>query len=139
MQALDSAALQKETAEDLVLAKVLRFTREGWPHKTDDVKLEKFQKLAESLTSLHGCLLYGTRVVIPLWSIYSTAYSKYPCIHPTQSISAKAAIDLLEQDFSHFGYPHTVVTDSAPCFTSDEFDEYCKERSIIHLTGTPYY
>ena len=66
MQALDSAALQKKSAKDPVLAKVLCFTREGWPHKTDDVKLEKFRKLAESLTSLHGCLLYGTRVVIPL-------------------------------------------------------------------------
>ena len=66
MQVPDSAALQGETAKDPVLTKVLRFTREGWPHETDDAKLEKFRKLADSSTSLHGCLPYGTRVVIPL-------------------------------------------------------------------------
>ena len=31
------------------------------------------------------------------------------------------------------------MTDNAPCFTSDEFNEYCKKRSIIHLTGAPYH
>ena len=60
--------------------------------------------------------------------VFVDVYSKYPCIHPTQSIST---IDLLEQDFSHFGYQHTVVTDNAPCFTSDELNEYCKEISFI--------
>ena len=69
MQSLDSAALQKETAKDPVLAKVLRFTREEWRHKPDDVKLEKFRKLADSLTSLYGCL------VSTLW--YQGGYSTF--------------------------------------------------------------
>ena len=55
------------------------------------------------------------------------------------SISAKCTIDLLEQDFSHFGFPHTIVTDNVPCFMSEEFKEFCKERGIIHLTGAPYH
>lgn len=223
IQAPDPGSLQKETAKDPVLSRVIRFTREGWPQNTNDVDLEKFRKLADSLTTLHGCLLYGTRVVIPStirqqvlqllheghfgiqrmkqlartavywpnidndilclcrsctacaeyqnrpsnppvhpwmvpekpwsrlhldhainfmgsnWLILVDAYSKYPCIHPTQSTSTKATIDLLEQDFSHFGYPHTIVTDNATCFTSEEFKQYCKERGIIHLTGAPYH
>ena len=53
------------------------------------------------------------------WLVIIDAYSKYPCIHATQSISAKSTADLLESDFSHFGYPHTLVTDNAPTFTSD--------------------
>jgi len=65
MQTPDSASLQKETAKDSVLSRVIRFTREGWPQKSDDVNLEKLWRLAGSLTSLHECLLYGTRVVIP--------------------------------------------------------------------------
>ena len=74
------------------------------------------------------------------WLVLVDAYSKYPCIHPTQqSISAKSTIDLLEQDFSHFGFPHTIVTDNAPCFTSEEFKEFCKERGIVHLTGASYH
>lgn len=223
MQAPDPAVLQRETTRDPVLSKVIRFTREGWPRKTEENDSEKFRKLVDSLTILHGCLLYGTRVVIPLslrpqvlkllheghfgiqrmkqlartavywpniddditnmcksctacaehqnrpskapvhpwmvpekpwsrlhldhavnfmgfnWLVLVDAYSKYPCIHPTQSISTKSTIDLLEQDFSHFGYPHTIVTDNAPCFTSEEFKQYCKDRGIIHLTGAPYH
>ena len=39
------------------------------------------------------------------------SYTKYSCIHATQSISTKSTIDLLEQDFAHFGCPHTMVTE----------------------------
>ena len=223
MGTLDPAALQKETARDAVISQVMRFTRKGWPQKNNNVDVEKYRKLADSLSTLHGCLLYGTRVVIPNtfrpqvlkllheghfgiqrmkqlartavywpsidndivdlcrsctscaehqnrpskppihpwmvpekpwsrlhldhavnfmgsnWLVLVDAYSKYPCIHPTQSISAKSTIDLLEQDFLHFGFPHTIVTDNAPCFMSEEFKEFCKESGIIHLTGAPYH
>ena len=73
------------------------------------------------------------------WLVVIDAYSKYPCIHPTSSISSKTTTDLLDEDFSHFGYPHTIVSDNATCFTSEEFQTYCKERNIIHLTGAPYH
>ena len=46
---------------------------------------------------------------------------------------------LLEQDFAHFCYPHTVVTDNATSFVSEEFQAWCKERGITHLTGAPYH
>ena len=75
------------------------------------------------------------------WLTLVDAYSKYPCIHPTQSTSTKSTIDLLEQDFSHFGLRDTIVTvtDNASCFTSEEFEKFCKERGITHLTGAPYH
>jgi len=73
------------------------------------------------------------------WLVLVDAYSKYLCIHQTQSISTKATTELSEQDFSHFGYLHTIMTDKVLCFTSEEFKEYCKERAIIHLTGASYH
>ena len=73
------------------------------------------------------------------WLLLTDAYSKYPCIHPTQSVSAQATVDLLEQDFAHFGYQHTLVTDNASEFMSVEFQTWCKERGIFHLTGAPYH
>ena len=73
------------------------------------------------------------------WLILVDAYYKYPCIHPTLSIFAKSTIDFLEQDFSYFGFPHTIVADNAPCFTSEEFKEVWKKRGIICLTGAPYH
>ncbi|XP_033103979.1 uncharacterized protein K02A2.6-like [Anneissia japonica] len=67
------------------------------------------------------------------------AYSKYPCIHPTTSTSTSATIKLLEEDCAHFGYPHTLVSDNATTFTSDEFQLWCTERGIVHLTGALYH
>ena len=73
------------------------------------------------------------------WLVLIDAYSKYPCIHRTTSTSTKATIDLLEEDFAHFGYPHTIVSDNATSFVSEEFQEWCKGRGIVHLAGAPYH
>ena len=191
--------------------------------QAQEYSVEQFRKLSVSLSTVHGCLLHGTRVVIPPtlqpqvlellhlghfgiqrmkqlartavywpgidtditnqchrcqtcaehqtkpakpanhpwmlpekpwsrihvdhainflgtnWLVLVDAYSKYPCIHPTTSTSTKATTDLLEEDFAHFGYPHTIVSDNATTFSSEEFQAWCRERGIIHLTGAPYH
>jgi len=56
-----------------------------------------------------------------------------------QSVSAKSTIKLLQDDFAHFGFSHTVVTDSAAAFKSDEFQKFCEENGNVHLTGAPYH
>ena len=63
MGTLDPASLQKERTRDAVIPHVMRFTREGWLQ--NNLNVEKYQKLADFLSTLHGCLLYRTRVVIP--------------------------------------------------------------------------
>ena len=185
----DSMLMKTASMKDPTLARVMRYIREGWPYKLDNNDpAEKFRKLSELLSSSHGCLLYGSRLVIPssirqqileilhtshlgmqrmkqlartavywpgidndivalcrscvtcaehqnappkspvhpwilpekLWSrlhidhavyflgqnwlVVTDAYTKYPCIHPTSSVSSKSTIDLLEEDFAHFGY-----------------------------------
>lgn len=55
------------------------------------------------------------------------------------STSTKSTTELLEQDFAHFGYPHTIVSDNATSFSSEEFKSWCRERGITHLTGAPYH
>ena len=218
----DSDILKQETAKDPVLSTVMRFVREGWPQNTTK-DIETFRKLAISLSVCNGCLLHGTRVVIPTslqpkildllhighfgmekmkqlartavywpgidaaiemcsrrcascgehqnkpsqppihpwmvpekpwsrihidhainfmgtnWLVLIDAYTKYPCVHATTSVTTKSTIDILQEDFSHFGFPHTIVTDNAPTFTSGEFQSWCRERGIIHLTGAPYH
>ena len=73
------------------------------------------------------------------WLIVTDAYSKYPCIHQTSSTSTQATTTLLEEDFAHFGYPHTIVSDNATTFSSAEFQLWCHQRGIKHLTGAPYH
>ena len=224
----DPGVLARESANDPVISNVIRCTREGWPERvpeiqTKDYSMENFRKISMSLSVAHGCLLNGSRVVIPSslqpqvlqllhvghfgiqrmkqlartavywpgidkdimdqcqqcstcgehqnkvakpanhpwmlpekpwsrlhvdhainflgsnWLVMVDAYSKYPCIHPTTSTSSKATTDLLEQDFAHFGYPHTIVTDNSTSFLSKEFQTWCRERGMVHLTGAPYH
>ena len=227
---MDQGVLAKESSKDPVIARVMRYTREGWPPKlrsegdsSVDCLVETFRKLSVSLSTIHGCLLLGSRVVIPPslraqvlqllhlghfgmqrmkqlartavywpqidsdimdlchhctvcaehqnkppkpvnhpwmlpekawsrvhidhainflgsnWLVLIDAYSKYPSIHATTSTSTKSTTELLEQDFSHFGYPHAIVSDNATTFSSEEFQSWCRERGITHLTGAPYH
>jgi len=39
----------------------------------------------------------------------------------------------------HFSFLHTVVTDCAATSKSEEFQEFCKENGIVHLTGALYH
>ena len=212
----------RETAKDPILAQVMRFVKEGWPHAFSE-ELKDFKKLENSLSTENGCVFYGLRVIIPStlrnhilkllhlghfgmqrmkqlarstvywpridfdienlcrkctscgqfqnkpdkpsihpwmmpkkpwsrlhldhainflgrnWLVLVDAYSKYPCFHPTTSTSSKSTTAILEQEFAHFGYPHTLVTDNATTFMSQEFQAWCKQRGIVHLTGAPYH
>ena len=73
------------------------------------------------------------------WLVMIDAYSKYLCIYPTTSVSTKTTINLLEDSFTHFEYPHTIVSDNATNFTFKAFQQYCKERGIVYLTSAPYH
>ena len=217
----DSKLMKTESMKDPVLAQVMRYVKEGWPYKMNaDNPAGKFRKLSESLSTCHGCLLCGSRLVIPSnlrqgilqilhtshlgmqrmkqlartavfwpgidndivdmcrgcvtcaehqnapprspvhpwilpekpwsrlhidhainfmgqnWLVVTDAYTKYPCIHSTTSVSSKSTIDLLEEDFAHFGYPHSIVSDNATSFTSEEFQTFCKDKGIVHHPAT---
>ena len=84
---------------------------------------------------IHPWMVPAVNFMGSYWLVLVDAYSKYPCIHLTQSIFTKSTVDLLEHDFSGFWFPRINVTDNAPCLASEEF----KERQITHLTGAPYH
>ena len=69
---MDQGVLAKESSKDPVIARVMCYTREGWPPQlrsegdsSVDCLVETFRKLSVSLSTIHGCLLLGSRVVIP--------------------------------------------------------------------------
>ncbi|KAL5489647.1 hypothetical protein EMCRGX_G018764, partial [Ephydatia muelleri] len=66
----DPGVLARESANDPVISNVIRCTREGWPERipeiqTKDYSMENFKKISMSLSVAHGCLLNGSRIVIP--------------------------------------------------------------------------
>ena len=60
----DPKLLVKETNKDPVLTQVMRCVKEGWAKKCSD-ELQDYKKLDDSLSTEHGCLFHGSRVVIP--------------------------------------------------------------------------
>ena len=56
--------IRKWTKRDLLLAQVLQFVEQGWPHKFDS-SLVPYSSHSTELSVLDGCILWGTRVVIP--------------------------------------------------------------------------
>ena len=94
------------------------------------------------LQSIHGCYPRSPEVDHAVnfnWLVLIDTYSKYPIIHQTTSTSSKATIQLLEEDFAHFGFPHTIVSDNATSFSSGKFQSWCQEHGITHLAGAPYH
>ena len=45
----------------------------------------------------------------------------------------------MEDDFANFGYTHAIVSNNATSFTSEEFQDFCKDKGIVHLTVAPYH
>ena len=59
----DPNLLVKETSKNPVLKQVMHCIKEGWPNQCSD-KLQEDKKLEDSLSTEHGCLFYGSRMVI---------------------------------------------------------------------------
>ncbi|XP_029639579.1 uncharacterized protein K02A2.6-like [Octopus sinensis] len=69
------------------------------------------------------------------WLVITDTSSRYPSIHSTSS----CPLDLLDEVITNFRYLHTLVTDNASTFFSEEVQSWGKEHGTTHLTGAPYY
>ena len=45
----------------------------------------------------------------------------------------------VEEDLAHFGYFHIIVSDNARTFSFAEFQLWCHQRCIKHLTSARYH
>ena len=61
------------------------------------------------------------------------SFSKFLWLYPTKSTDTKTVIDSMEKQSAIFGNPVRVVTDRGTAFTSQVFEDYCKENRIHHL------
>ena len=53
------------TTKDPIIAQVYQYVLEGWPQKGVNDNLKTFYQRRDQLSMDQGCLLWGTRVVIP--------------------------------------------------------------------------
>lgn len=67
------------------------------------------------------------------------AYSKWPEVFDTSTITANYTIDMLSSLFSRFGNPEKIVSDNGTQFTSATFQKFCQDRGIQHIRTAPYH
>ncbi|KAG8191123.1 hypothetical protein JTE90_010047 [Oedothorax gibbosus] len=63
---LSAEDISKFTAKDPVLSRILLWVRKGWPSNQNSAELKPFFNRQHELSTHKGCILWGTRVVIPL-------------------------------------------------------------------------
>ena len=62
---IDVGRIKQWTARDPLLSQVLRYVQTGWPNELPDEKYKPFVSRKDELSSLNGCILWGSRIVIP--------------------------------------------------------------------------
>ena len=62
---VNSNQIREWTKRDPVMSKVLRFTMQGWPESYDSTTFKSYHNKKFELSVEDGCLLWGTRVIIP--------------------------------------------------------------------------
>jgi hypothetical protein len=67
------------------------------------------------------------------------AFSKWPEVVQTRSITSQTTINLMRQIFARYGPPETLVTDNGTQFTSVQFATFCEEWGITHLRSPAYH
>jgi len=67
------------------------------------------------------------------------AYSKWPEIYPTTSITASRTVEMLADILARFGIPEVIITDNGTQFTSEIFQTFCIFNGITHLCSPPFH
>jgi len=60
-----SKDVRQATAKDSVLARVLEYTRSGWPVTCEDLRLRPFYDKRHEISIEADCLMWGLRVIVP--------------------------------------------------------------------------
>jgi hypothetical protein len=67
------------------------------------------------------------------------AFSKWPEIYMTRTITADVTVNFMKNCISRFGIPSTIVSDNGTQFTSHIFRNFCLTNGIQHLTTAPFH
>lgn len=67
------------------------------------------------------------------------AHSKWIEAIEMNSMRTGETIKQLRSIFSRFGLPHKLVSDNGTSFKSVEFERFCSENNIVHITSPPFH
>ncbi|XP_061394278.1 uncharacterized protein K02A2.6-like [Musca vetustissima] len=75
-----------------------------------------------------------------MFLIVTDAFSKWMEVKMTSTATSSATISILDEMFSTYGVPKTVVSDNATNFSSEEFRQFLKNSGVVyHKQSAPYH
>ncbi|XP_061396205.1 uncharacterized protein K02A2.6-like [Musca vetustissima] len=75
-----------------------------------------------------------------MFLIVTDAFSKWMEVKMTSTSTSSATISILDEMFSTYGVPKTVVSDNATNFSSEEFRQFLKNSGVVyHKQSAPYH
>lgn len=116
---------------ECILVAHKRGRKEGFLHPIDkgDMPLSTYHiDHLGPMTSTHKNYKYIFTVV--------DAYTKFTWIYPVKTLSTEETLDKLRLQQQTFGSSERIISDRNAAFTSNDFQQYCKEENIIHYTIT---
>ena len=84
-----------------------------------------------------GCDLFDYKQSTYL--LVADYYSKFPVIRKLTSTTSSFIINHLKSIFAEQGIPQTLVSDNGPQYSSREFETFCDQWNINHVTTSPLY
>lgn len=67
------------------------------------------------------------------------AHSKWPEVVPIKTTTSEKTISVLRTIFARNGLPEQIVSDNAPQYTSEEFQDFMKKNGIKHFKSAPHH
>ena len=67
------------------------------------------------------------------------AYSRFILVDELRNLQSATVINTMRQIFSRHGIPEIITSDCGSQFTSQEFQDFCTNWDIKHVTSSPYY
>ena len=104
--------------------------------KTPPIKTQPWPKTDIPWTRIH--IDYARPLKGYYYLVMVDSFSKWPEIYKCKHPTARNTIKALDEVFSCFGVPNTVVSDNGTMFTGKEFKDYCYSLAIEHIM-TPAY
>lgn len=68
------------------------------------------------------------------------SFTKFVFLKPVRSTKAAPLVSFLDNVIENFGVPRRIITDRGSCYTSKQFEQFCKNLNIKHVlnaTATP--
>ncbi|KAL5509095.1 hypothetical protein EMCRGX_G004382 [Ephydatia muelleri] len=147
-------------AKDPVLSKVKKWLSQGWTD-TDEhgEELRPYRQRKEELSLQDGCILWGSRVVVPEQGrklVIEELHAEHQGMSRMKSLGqsfvwwpnmdadveerVKSNHPKDEASFASHGLPVTLVTDNGSAFrTSQEFEEFLTKNGIRHIKTSLYH